>query len=178
MHPNLQGSNDPEVEGCYSLEELGMHVVRPESSVSTYAMMDAADVVVTFISTVGIEAAFAGKPAVMLGNTYYRNLGSVHTPESHAETIELLLSELQPLPPEGALMYGHYRLTFDERNRYVTMEDASTASFKGTTLRPSATAQRIKMLIRSRLLGGATGRFSRWHRRILCAGGNPFSLFG
>jgi len=48
----------------------------PHSEVDSYALMRHADIVVTYGSTSGIEAAFAGKPVVVMGPSAYNILGA------------------------------------------------------------------------------------------------------
>jgi len=114
-HPNLKtcGKNERKVidEIIQETSENAVHFA-PESTINSYDLIDSADVVVTFGSTVGIEANFYGKPSIMLGHALYEDTGACYIPKSHEEFIMLINSELMPLPKTGALKYGYY-----QRNR-------------------------------------------------------------
>jgi len=60
--------------------------------VDSYDIVSAADVVLTFGSTIGIEAAYYGKPSILLGRAVYEDLGSCYVPSSHDELMKLLSS--------------------------------------------------------------------------------------
>ena len=49
--------------------------IGPESTVDSYELMRKADVVVTYGSTSGVEAAFIGKPVIVMGPSAYNKLG-------------------------------------------------------------------------------------------------------
>jgi len=49
--------------------------IDPHSPVDSYALMRAADVVFTYGSTSGVEAAFLGRPVVIMGPSAYDRLG-------------------------------------------------------------------------------------------------------
>ncbi|MGB0740567.1 MAG: hypothetical protein ACPGXX_10890, partial [Planctomycetaceae bacterium] len=61
-----------------------------------YALIEWADTVVTFGSTVTIEACWMGRPAIMLGPSFYDALDIAYTPGSMEETHQLLRSKLSP----------------------------------------------------------------------------------
>ena len=67
--------------------------------------MRRADVVVTYGSTSGIEAAFAGKPVAVMGPSAYNILGaaSAVTNEDH---LRLVIKDPQPGNWQGAVSYG------------------------------------------------------------------------
>lgn len=48
----------------------------PYSEVDSYTLMRQADLVITYGSTTGVEAAFAGKPVIVMGPSAYNSLGA------------------------------------------------------------------------------------------------------
>lgn len=104
IHPNLK---DVKWEFAARLQKLkykykNLHVIPGNSPVSSYSLLDACSTAVSFGSTMGIEAAYWGKPSILLGRCIYERLGSVYTPSSHDEVLKLLQKrDLQPLPLEG-----------------------------------------------------------------------------
>jgi len=109
IHPNLKAVRWNFIRRVYKLETLykNVSVIYPDSNVSTYTLLDSCNTVVSFGSTIGIEASYWGKPSVLIGRSSYENLGSVYVPKSHSEVISLLKDEkLKPLPRDGAEKFG------------------------------------------------------------------------
>ena len=76
-----------------------------DAPVDSYGLMRAADIVFTYGSTSGVEAAFLGKPAVVMGPSAYDLLGCVHY-ASDTNDIRAHLNEPVALPSGNALPYG------------------------------------------------------------------------
>lgn len=79
--------------------------IGPESTVDSYELMRQADVVVTYGSTSGVEAAYIGKPVLVLGPSAYNKLGCAHEVSDRDHMRELI--ENPPTPnSSAALAYG------------------------------------------------------------------------
>ncbi|MDO8307658.1 MAG: hypothetical protein Q7V58_04785 [Actinomycetota bacterium] len=77
----------------------------PYSTVDSYALMRQADIVVTYGSTTGVEAAYAHKPVIVMGPSAYDELGCA----IRASTREQLAAALDVREPgswPGAVSYG------------------------------------------------------------------------
>ena len=79
-----------------------VRVIWPEEEVDTYALLSACEKIVTFGSTVGIEATFWGKPSILADKAKYENFGYAYRPDSHEELVALLQDELAPMPRDSA----------------------------------------------------------------------------
>lgn len=75
------------------------------SDVDSYALMRQSDVVVTFGSTTGIEAAYAGRPVLVLGPSAYDELGCATRPRNIDELNDLIVNP-PAVNPKKALPYG------------------------------------------------------------------------
>ena len=75
------------------------------SPVDSYELMRQADIVVTYGSTTGVEAAFAGKPVIVMGPSAYDLLGCA-TPVSDAASLRAALAVREPGRWSGAVAYG------------------------------------------------------------------------
>jgi len=71
----------------------------------SYALMRVADIVVTYGSTAGVEAAFLGKPVLVLGPSAYDLIGCV-TRASTPEQVRAALEAPVAHPADKALPYG------------------------------------------------------------------------
>lgn len=133
-HPNLKKVDNSQTRFLKEFTSPGVTIIPSDSRVSTYALMKAADLVITFGSTMGIEAAYWGKPSVMVGSAFYAGLGSVYEPRSHAEVMEMIRHGAAPLPVEGALKYGHRMSTFGARYQYYQPDGVFAGSYRGRSL--------------------------------------------
>lgn len=111
VHPYLKGrSNNSQmretIEICAQFKNIVM--IPAESPVHTYSLIDNSDVVITFGSTVGVEACFWNKPSILLGRSFYEFLDCCYKPSTHEEVVRLLRSDLSPKSREEALKYGYW----------------------------------------------------------------------
>lgn len=136
IHPHLKKKSAAERARWSSLKNYGLIIIGPNEKVDSYALIDSADIVATFGSTIGIEAAYWGKPSLLLGPCAYGNLGAVVVVKDKNEIERLLDPEAPPNPPvqEKCLPYGYYFLTYGNRFRYYTPESLSEGRLLGYRL--------------------------------------------
>jgi hypothetical protein len=98
IHPNLS-----KIRYKYhtSLRELGkkydnLTVIGADDGISTYSLLDNADKVVSFGSTVGLEATYWGKPVILLSGSLYYYYDISYTPKSEDDLYRLI--ETHDLP--------------------------------------------------------------------------------
>jgi len=132
IHPNSDNEKvrwweDPELNA-----EEGLQVCTPSSSVSTYALLNAADKVFTVGSSMGLEATYWGKPSIMIGQSYYTGLDAVYDARTISQAAELLLSkDLPPKPRENALKFSAYVRCAGLAMPHSRPVNYYTLSFKG-----------------------------------------------
>ena len=139
MHPNLNGVDNKHTRELYNLRRDFFEIIPPDDPVSTYALIKHADKVLTFGSTVGIEAVFWGTPSILGGRSYYQNLGGTYNPGSHEELISMLTADLSPKDRTVALMYGYYFQTFGTPFKYFRATGVVSGEFKGEVVCPRQT---------------------------------------
>ena len=112
IHPNLIDINYLYHTKLYEFTEWFNHitVIPPDSDISTYALMDAADKIVVFGSTTGAESVYWGKPVILLSDfAAYSLLDICYIPSNKEEIVPLLRNrELQPKDKSGALKLAYY----------------------------------------------------------------------
>lgn len=119
FHPN-QASIVGDVTGPYQqLQLANLQFFFPDDDVDSYQLMEWSDVVVTFASTIAIEACWAGKPVIELGPSYFDHLGISYTPGNTAEFLDLLQTDLQAQPTEAAARFANYELHDYDSLRYL-----------------------------------------------------------
>ena len=132
-HPNLRnvGKRSGESKKISSIVEKYSSramFVSPDSNVDSYTLMDAAEKVVTFGSTIGIESVYYGKPSILIGRAVYESTGACYTPQSHKEVIELINSTLAPRDIDGALKYGYYLKSYGQ-HKFKFLKRTSDGDF-------------------------------------------------
>ncbi len=136
VHPNLRGIDNQQTQTLAQLDAPNLTIIPAESPVGSYALLRAACAVISFGSTMGIEAVFWGVPSILAGQSLYRGLGGVLTPKTHEELVGLFRGPLHPGPKEPALMYGYYMNTFGTPYRYYKSAGVFDGRFKGRRVRP------------------------------------------
>lgn len=124
IHPNLATITYTYQSGLYKLNYPNLRVIPGDSPVSSYSLIDAADKIIIFGSTIGIEAAYWGKPVITLDYVIYKDLGVVYKPESELELWEMIDNPTLPcLYNENALKYGYYIMSENhERTKHIDID--------------------------------------------------------
>jgi len=84
--------------------------VAAEDPLSSYALIDASDLVLAYTTTVGLEAAARGRRVAVAGATHYRERGFTIDLSERSQLAELFAHRAAPAPPdqtELALRYAH-----------------------------------------------------------------------
>jgi capsule polysaccharide export protein KpsC/LpsZ len=88
-------------------------IVGPDEEISTYALMELADLGLIFATKAGLELAVKGVPLVIAGESWLRGHGFSNDPVSQKQYFELLekfksgVQKLQ-VDKEAALNFAHY----------------------------------------------------------------------
>ena len=136
-HPHLRHKPRKDVEEWHRDVELAQpHIHLDEfSDVDSYTLMDEADVVVTYGSTTGVEAAYAGRPVIVMGPSAYDELGCA-TRVTSQEELRRALWERPVGSKDGSLAYGLMMNRRGFRNNFVTTTDTGMV-LGGVTLQDS-----------------------------------------
>ncbi len=131
IHPHLAKVNNKDLSDLLALKSKNLTIIPASSLISTYNLVNHVSQVITFGSTIGMEATFMGKPSILAGKSFYYNLGGTYDPSSHLELIQLINSDLGPKSKEKALMFAYYFGTFGVRFKHYSPEDFGKGKFKG-----------------------------------------------
>jgi hypothetical protein len=131
IHPNLKYVQNDDLKALLQMHGDHLSVIPPDDPVSTYALIKHADKVISFGSTVGIEAVYWGTPSILAGVTFYQNLGGTYIPGSHDELMEMINADLPAKDKTPALMYGFYLETFGTPYKYYRAMGLDEGTFKG-----------------------------------------------
>jgi hypothetical protein len=132
IHPNLKNIFNRQTIELDTFSSPNLTVIPADSPISSYALLQNASKVVTFGSSMGIEAAYWGVPSILAGQCYYRNFGATYNPENHDELIQMIYADLVSKKKESALPYGYYFNTFGTPFKYYEAEGIYKGKFKGS----------------------------------------------
>jgi hypothetical protein len=135
VHPNLKNLNNYQTIEIKLLSELKINnftIIHAESNISTYDLIKNSDKIITFGSTVGIEAVYLNKPSIMIGNALYENLDCVYIPKSEQELFYLIEDkDLKVKNRDLALKYGYWESIHGYDFKYFKPENFATGKFMG-----------------------------------------------
>lgn len=116
VHPNLSKLDNSQMREIRSLQHPNLVIVEPDSPVDTYSLLQMCDKILTFGSTVGIEATYWIKPSIMIGPSMYECLDGVYIPQNREELFGLLSQRDLPAKDQiEALKYGLWVATHGYR---------------------------------------------------------------
>ena len=138
IHPNLSN-----IRYRYHTDLLGLadqfcnfYVIRGDSNVSTYALMQAADKVITFGSTTSLEASYMGKPVITLCRNSLSGIDICYEASSVEEVRKLLMAdELKAKPQTESIKCGYFLMPPNLPSYSFFDYNCSDFSFLGKTLR-------------------------------------------
>lgn len=167
VHPHMKEvpARTSQLEDIRKLDEryANLRVIWPADDVDSYALMDACEKIVTFGSTMGVEATYWGKPSILAGRAIYENLGCVYVPESHAELVTLVREPLKAMPAEAVLMYFHADVSegvpFEHFKETGMRHGLATGTFDGVEIRSDTLPDVAKGI--SHFVRGAAGALAQ-----------------
>jgi|GEM_PF-3846633 len=134
IHPNTSDSSWKRLQEA--LKDLpGMILIAPDAQFDSYTLLEASKMVISFGSTIGIEACFHGKPVILLKNCVYANLDVAYVPADQTALAGLLSNRSLPAKDrEGALKYGYYFKSRGDDFRFFKSRNFIFGKFKGRNL--------------------------------------------
>lgn len=150
VHPNLQ-AKDPGFMGQITAlgNEKRLNIIMPSSPIDSYELMKMADLVVTFGSTTGIEAAFLRKPVITVGTSFYEEFPATAKAYRHDELVQLVKSaenkDYSLFPPveqrySEACKFSYSFVNFGNKPIYVSRESyaGGLMQYRGISLQIKA----------------------------------------
>ncbi|CAK0773174.1 hypothetical protein WCLP8_490002 [uncultured Gammaproteobacteria bacterium] len=150
MHPNSASEAHSILAQFAHHHAPFLRMVLPWDQVDTYSLLDNASKVIVANSTLGMEAAYIGKPVILLNRAIYDKLGAVYTPHNHEELMEMLQLDLPPLDRTGTYHFGYHGMSFGQPLHHTHMKGTNKCSFKGQKIRSPWHLDQILKLKRHR----------------------------
>jgi hypothetical protein len=130
FHPNTPASQRGLI---LAAQEVSPSVLDPASHVDSYGLMDSSDIVFTQNSTVGIEAAAAGKPVFYTGRNLFEHCRSVLRIMDDGD-LSSALDISAPADPFDALRYANFFGEHGIPYRYYEPRGFLSGKYHGTDL--------------------------------------------
>lgn len=135
VHPNLAMRSSKDVEWWNSISGHNVVLIRSESKVDSYSLLESSDVVLSYGSTMGVEAIYWGKPSILLGDSPLSGCECFYEPESIKDLNYLLsCSKLKCVGRECVYPYGYFYMTFGYDYEYYTPNTLGSGLFLGKKL--------------------------------------------
>ncbi len=108
IHPNLAGLDNAQTRALAGLADARLLVIAASDAADTYALLDRSHAVITFGSTLGIEAVHWGRPSILLGRAPYEDLPGVVRPADDRALLDAVLRPAIADDRSGADRYGYF----------------------------------------------------------------------
>lgn len=153
VHPNLKLLDNSQMREINALSKQysNLHLIKPEENYDSYALLDHADKVVVFGSTVGVEATFWGKPSILLGKSLYMGIDACYEPVSHTEAVAMIKNdELKPKSKYNSLPYGYWELFRGLAFKHFSQPDLFSMKYKEQIIAPNKALTILEKFTRPR----------------------------
>ena len=111
-HPFLEKAGPKEKIRINEIKNKYNHVnfYLPNSKINSYNLIEFSDIVISFGSTIGVEATLYGKPSILFGRTFWEDSAAAHKVNKIDDLLDLLKkNSLKPKPYLNALKEGYYQ---------------------------------------------------------------------
>lgn len=142
LHPNLQNKSESQKQEWNSIKgSRNSKVVSAESSIPSYDLMDQSVGVITFGSTIGLEAAFSRKPSLLLADSGYDELGVCDKPVDWKNVFQWIQEKHELSQDEleyrrtMACIRGYYLELGGNRFLYSNLREIGWGSWEATKFR-------------------------------------------
>jgi len=89
VHPNMANKDEKfQVEINKLSKFRNVEIINAESDFNSYSLVDDVDLIFTYGSTIGVEAAYSGKPVILVGTSCYESFDCVAHAKSTQEIIK------------------------------------------------------------------------------------------
>lgn len=111
IHPNLKNVPFKSHLALHELKYDNVTIIPADSTISSYTLLDNSDKIIIFDSTMGVEAAYWGKPVIALSKYVYYELDLLYHPNTPDEIWPLIDNKNLPAKTNDNLIkYGYWLL--------------------------------------------------------------------
>jgi hypothetical protein len=133
-HPGQKNLENFQRKEVRRIKANNFFLIPAESEISSYGLLMNSNSVITFNSTMGIEATYWGIPSILCSNAVYERFNIAYQPSSHEEVINLISSDLEPIKSLDVLKIGYYSSIYGIDFKYYQPRDLFSGFFLGKDL--------------------------------------------
>jgi hypothetical protein len=140
IHPNLEGKDINFLNEILEFKgEARIKIIMPSSQISSYDLVSKSDLIVSYGSTIGIEAAYLKKPVITVGTSLYQEFKATLNIFDHKTLVNAIkkvkLGNYDEFPDINirnieACKYAYAFLQFGNRSRYLSRNSFSGGKFR------------------------------------------------
>ena len=122
MHPNMYNINWKYVNNLYELEDKfqNVFVIRPYSSISTNSLIENSNLNIGLSSRTLLESIFIKKPTIILGKTFWNQIGHCNVVKDLSQLEEMILSRKVPISNKIVpRKFAFFWSTYGKTNKYL-----------------------------------------------------------
>lgn len=123
IHPNLTGIKYKYHTDLYLFQKKynNVTVIGADDKISSYSLLDVAEKVIVFGSTIGVEASYWGKAVILMSGAPYYYLDICYKPKTLLELVAMIEQKLEPKEKIDALKFAYYSMYKDPNKtfRYI-----------------------------------------------------------
>jgi len=167
LHPNLINKSEQILKKMLDIPlKAHSRLILPDSSISTYDLLNKSAGTITIGSTIGIESAFHRRPVLMLADSKYDELG-IGEKASNWSDVSEWLSKIKNFSEEDldqiktrACVYGFYYSKAGQEFQYVTLKETSiTGAWEAINFLDMKISENITLRVYRKLLSRYKIRF-------------------
>jgi len=141
VHPNLSTKSTREIRKWNSFaDDISMESVEfipYNSRINSYDLLECASIIVTFGSTIGVEAVLAGKISLLMSNAFHEPMGICRTVRSEFEIEDLMKSYTSNrLSPSSESQKNAYSYAYFMATAGISLREVKRESVNLGTNRP------------------------------------------
>ncbi|NCC71153.1 hypothetical protein EOM09_06235 [bacterium] len=114
IHPNLKNLNNTQTRNLKELSNIytqNATFIGANELIDSYSLIDACEKVITFMSTMGVEACYWKKPSILCGRAIYEDLDCYYPVNSKEDLINKINTKLEPKSKENTYKYSFWDAT-------------------------------------------------------------------
>lgn len=136
-HPNLGNVNNAQTKEIAQFNFSNLTVISSFDSVDSYELVKSSDVVLSFGSTIGVEATYHGKISIMFGKSFYTNMDAVYEPKNFEELFKMIknFKDLTPKSKENTFPYVFYISNRGEYFKQLKYNGKHNSFFKNVKIK-------------------------------------------
>ncbi|MES2394582.1 MAG: hypothetical protein V4549_01180 [Bacteroidota bacterium] len=143
VHPNLKGLKNTQNKKIIEIGKRykNITIISAEDKIDSYALMEAVEAVISFASTMGVEALYWNKPSILLGRSFYEDFEGIIVPNDHDQAIRIIKEKKNVTSPLSAIKYGYWCVTYGTKFEFFNAESLFSGNFLGKKIKASLLAR-------------------------------------